>query len=318
MPNARVIESLNTKASEELKNLLENKHLYQNVSINAADILKQHIDASREPNVREYLAYWGAKELPKVRFVLSSSALYLISKESSARDLQLTLVPPNASLFCGSCGRREAFAPVWYSDAANEIAKLNRNAPRPISLPDTFQLFFLVYQCQRCFGLPEGFLIRRNNWNLGLHGRSPIELIETPVHIPKKELHHYRDAVLAFNSGKVLAGLFYLRTFIEQFGRRVTGRTGRATGEEILDDYYKRLPSPTRDQMPSLREWYDKLSGAIHSARDDATLFETARAEIDKHFDIRRVFNISEAVPAGERLSPTVSTSGDSVEFKKQ
>jgi hypothetical protein len=304
MSTEAVIALVNAKASEELKNLLENKHLYQHVKINAPEILKQQIDAEKQANLKIYLAEWGTKELPKLRFVLADRSLSLVSKGSSTPHLVLTLVPPNASVFCGKCGRREAFAPVWYSDATNEINKLNLHASKQITLPESFQLFFLVYQCQRCFGTPEAFLIRRTSWGLGLHGRSPIELIQTPAQIPSPELHHYRNAALAFNSGKVLAALFYLRTFIEQFARRITGRTGRATGEEILNDYYETLPLPTKDQMPSLREWYDKLSDALHSANPDSELFETARAQIDKHFDIRRVFNIPENAPPAVNEEP--------------
>lgn len=61
-----------------------------------------------------------------------------------------------------------------------------------------------------------------------------------------------------------------------------------------MDAYYAGLPGPTKNQMPSLREWYDKLSDALHSAREDQTLFNTAKTEIERHFDIRRVFNIPE------------------------
>lgn len=318
MSAASIIALLNIKASQELKNLLENKHLYQHVSINVAEVLKQQIDAESQQNLKTYLANWGIKELSQMRFALADRPLSLLSKGSLVPSLVLTLVPPNASLFCKKCGRREAFAPLWFSDATNEIDKSNQHSSKQITLPDAFQLFFLVYQCQRCFSTPEGFLIRRTGWSLGLHGRSPIELIETPAQIPDPELRHYRDAVLAFNSGKVLAGLFYLRTFIEQFARRVTGRIGRATGEEILDDYYRTLPSPTRDQMPSLRESYDKLSDALHSANADSALFETVRAQIDKHFDIRRVFNILETTPpTNQEPKAAVAASGESVETKK-
>jgi hypothetical protein len=304
MSTQAVIALLNAKASEELKNLLENKHLYQQVKINAPEILKQQIDAEKQANLKTYLANWATKELPQMRFVLADRPLSLVPRGASTPSLALTLVPPNAGLFCGKCDRREAFAPICYSDAVNEINKLNLHGSKQINLPGDFQLFFLVYQCQRCFSTPEGFLIRRTSWNLGLHGRSPIELIETPVQIPKLELNLYRDAVLAFNSGKVLAALFYLRTFIEQFARRVTGRKGRATGEEMLNDYYETLPSPTKDQMPSLREWYDRLSDALHSANPDSGLFEMAKTQIDKHFDIRRVFNIPENVPPAACQEP--------------
>jgi hypothetical protein len=125
-----------------------------------------------------------------------------------------------------------------------------------------------------------------------------MERVEVPSYIPRIESKFYRDAVIAFNSGKTLAGLFYLRTFIEQFGRRITGIAGKATGDEIFDVYYKTLSLKLADQMPSLREWYDKLSDPIHSAREDTALFESARVEIERHFDFRRIYKINDPEPA--------------------
>jgi hypothetical protein len=61
--------------------------------------------------------------------------------------------------------------------------------------------------------------------------------------------------------------------------------------------------------MPSLREWYDKLSEALHSAKEDAGLFESAKTEIEKHFDIRRVFAISETTAAQPASSEAASDS---------
>jgi hypothetical protein len=98
----------------------------------------------------------------------------------------------------------------------------------------------------------------------------------------------------------LLAALFYLRTFIEQFARRVTGTAGKSTGDELFDDYSKMLPTPMKDHMPSLREWYDKLSGALHSANGDSELFQTAKSEIELHFDFRRIYKMPETKPAIE------------------
>lgn len=122
-----------------------------------------------------------------------------------------------------------------------------------------------------------------------------MEDIEVPQEIPKAERHLFRDALVASHAGKMLAGL-YLRTFIEQFARRQTGKTAdRATGDEIMDAYATLLPQAQRDQMPSLKHWYDRLSEALHAARADERLFEEALADIDRHFDMRRVFRIADA-----------------------
>jgi hypothetical protein len=217
----------------------------------------------------------------------------------------LTLVPPNASLFCRQCGRREAFAPMSFTEAPSLIVQ----GGRQITIPDHLQIFFFVYQCQRCFGEPEGFIVRRNCWVLGLHGRSPIELVEIPPYVPKAESWIYKDAVIAYNSGKTLAGLFYLRTFIEQFARRVTGLTGKVTGDEIMDQYSKVLPAPIKAQMPSLREWYEKLSEPLHSATQDAALFDAAKVQIERHFDMRRIFEIPEKLSAKKETKPAIAAS---------
>lgn len=296
-----VLTLLGTKASQELKNLLENKHLYQSVNIGPAEILKQQIDQERQANLKQALFAWSSQELPKMRFALAQQQLSVVARGASQAAPALTLVLHHPSLFCRNCERREAFAPIWYTDVSNEIRQaIASGVSKQVSLPDGFQHFFLVYQCQRCLGKPESFLVRREGWILGLHGRSPIELVEVPAYVPKPESWFYRDAVIAFNSGKILAALFYLRTFVEQFARRVTGLKGKITGDEIFDEYYKTLPAPMKDEMPSLREWYEKLSEALHSARADAPLFETAKTEIEKHFDIRRVFKMQEGKSTAE------------------
>jgi hypothetical protein len=207
------------------------------------------------------------------------------------------LLLQNLKLYCLKCKRREAFIPAWGIDFATEFWRFNDSGVT-FPLPTGFQLLMLVYQCQSCRGLPEAFFVRRIGWELHLHGRSPIEGIDVPNYIPKPECNLFRDAVIAFNTGKVLAALFYLRSFIEQFARRVTKNAGRVAGDVLMDAYNETLPLKHRDSMPSLREWYDNLSVPLHEARDDAQVFEEARKKIEKHFEIRNVFDIPESSDA--------------------
>jgi len=71
MSTQAVLNVLGLRASQELKNLLENKHLYQHVTINAGEILKQGIEAEILPSNKIYLSKWSADELPKMRFMLT-------------------------------------------------------------------------------------------------------------------------------------------------------------------------------------------------------------------------------------------------------
>jgi hypothetical protein len=287
-----ILLSLSDRASNRLKTLLETKHLYQKVDVNPDDLV-QKFSNTKDNATNQRVLKWATETLRTEKFTLADQQLYVAPRGVEQQPV-LTLKLPHVSLFCKKCGRREAFAPVWFTDSSNEIRVRALAGQKPVAMPFDFQLFSLVYQCQRCLGTPEGFLVRRDGWSIGLHGRTPMELVEIPKYIPDDEARHYRDAVIAFNSGKVLAALFYLRTFIEQFGRRMTGIFARATGDEIFDAYSDKLPPELRPQMPSLKDWYDKISEALHIAKEDADLFDAAKTAIEKHFEIRKVFNIPE------------------------
>lgn len=285
-----LIARLSEAASSALKQLLESKHLYQKISIPADSIIKQVRDTTLDAR----LIFDRAIEpfLSRPHFTLSSALMRTVDRDGTETTWP-TLTIGNVKLFCSQCQSREAFCPVWYRDLTNELAKPGRrDGPDPTSLPAGYQLFFLAYQCQVCGGAPEGFMVRRRGWDLFYEGRSPIEIIEIPSFLPKEEREFFRDAVVAQNTGNTLAGLFYLRTFIEQFARRKTASKGRLTGDQIFDEYNKTIPEKQRDQIPSLREWYEKLSVALHEAQSDDALFEEAKNEIERHFDFRRIFKI--------------------------
>jgi hypothetical protein len=275
--------------SEKLRELLETKHLYQRLSVSPDDLfatLKERVwSASDEKNkfqvlVSQFLTY---------RFIITAK-----QQVDQYQNPTSCLIVGNTKLFCSKCGQREAFRPIGFSDITETL--LTRDAGEQkfkVAFGNTFQLFYIVFQCQHCEDKPEVFLIKRDKLDLYIEGRSPIEHVEIPSYISKDERHWFRDAVIAFQTGKILAALFYLRTFIEQFARgKKNLKDEKKTGEEIMAAYAKLLPAHLRDSMPSLAEWYDKLSEALHGAKEDAKLFETARERIEKHFDIRRVHDL--------------------------
>jgi hypothetical protein len=288
-----VVRLLSQMASEGLRDLLQTKHLYQKVKIDAVAVIKEaktkFYDRDRRVFEEEVAARLATQPLTP-----STEQVRLVNR--AGRDSPvLTLLLDNVKVFCANCDRREAFRPAHYVDIANELREVHSRAPDLNKPPADFQLFALTYQCQGCKGTPETFVVRRQGWDFILEGRSPMEHVEVPAFIPKPEREFFRDAIIAVHAGKTLAAMFYLRTFIEQFARRQTGKTGKTTGDEIMAAYSDTLPAARRDDMPSLRHWYELLSEALHSAREDAELFDKARAEIEHHFDIRRVFKIPAA-----------------------
>ena len=296
---AAMLEWVSQQGGAQLKLLLETKHLYQRTHIDESELKKAAESIVSQmiwrQDIRQAFSGWVDNELPAAKFTLIHHELSAAMGGAARSASLLNLVLPNPGVYCRNCKRREAFAPVWFSDVSGEVrTALASGVSKAVRLPESLQILLLLYQCQRCLSAPEGFLIRREGWVFGLQGRSPMELIEVPAFIPQPEARFYRDALIAFGTGKKLAAVFYLRTFIEQFARRVTRKVGRATGEAILDAYYEGLPQEHKGHMPSLREWYDKLSEAMHSAREDDALYEAAKREIERHFDIRRVFNLGE------------------------
>jgi hypothetical protein len=277
--------------SSTLKTLLETKHLYQKVEASLNRLrsdFKAKTFAGHEPVFDQFVVSWEKRRL-KPAMAPIFETLNLGGQSVSIKSP--TLLVTNVKLFCAVCGTSEVFSPLWAKDVAEECqGPHNKEMPRI----EQHQLFFIALQCQRCNSDPEGFIVRRSGDRLFLEGRSPIEYVDVPKYLPKKEARFFSDAVVAYNAGKKLAGLFYLRTFLEQFAKRITGIESRVAGEELMEAYSATLPEAHRSHMPSFREWYEKLSEALHAAREDDALFETAKSEIDRHFDIRRIFKIPE------------------------
>ena len=273
---------------------LEGKHLYQKVKLEYEAIVTavlQHTEkAYQEAFMRTIYAMTRHLLLATEDTAVSGGADFGMYKGR----LQINIYVFNTKFYCGTCDAREPAKPILVVDLVQNIEDSGKVAVAT-GLSQGYQLWLIAYQCQNCCqGVTQSILLRREGWDVYIDGRSPYEKLAMPAFIPKAERKWYRDALIAENSSKTLAALFYLRTFIEQFARRQTKISGRMTGTEIMNAYNELLPEPQRSMMPSLREWYDKLSECIHGAKEDAVLFEKAREEIVHHFDIRRVHRIPE------------------------
>jgi hypothetical protein len=159
------------------------------------------------------------------------------------------------------------------------------------------QSFVLSFLCQGCKLIPEVFLVRRVGAKLTLCGRSPIEHVEIQKFLPASARHYLASAMVARQSGQTLAGLFLLRTFIEQW-LRLAGATHQYA-DQVIDWYMSTLPEDFRQHYPSLRDIYGALSDAIHKADASAELFDKARTDIETHFDARRLRKLPDPKPPG-------------------
>ena len=284
-----LIGLVNAEIAGTYAKILQEKHLYQRVTIDFDAILAKVRNRIRETYAAVFESGWK-KISPEI--VLNSTA---------SRLEEFQLLPVNVKLFCRTCQRREPYRCLSAKDVVGELrtGHLTGQFTPALAVRRDFQLFVFAFRCEGCAatGKPEILVLRREAWTFSLDGRSPIEHIEIPNFIPEKERPLYRNAVIANNAGKPLAAIFYLRSFVEQFTRRMTGLSGKQTGEVITSAYAATLPDPLRDTMPSLKEWYEKLSVPIHEAQDDDKTFDAALERINKHFEIRKVHDIPEIMP---------------------
>lgn len=292
-PGARfaLVSTVNRFLAETLKNLLEEKHLYQ--SSTRLDFNKLY--SLLEKQVVGYgnqTSFEDNKMLAHEWFRPAEIELQEII--ANRRGPAPTLLVQNVKLYCSHCQHDETFSPIWYTDVSNAIAERHAKDHRIASPSEGYQLYSLTFQCETCKAIPVSFLICRREWKLTIEGRSPFEEVELPAFIPKTEAPLLADAIVAAQCSKTLAALFYLRAFIEQFARRQTKTIDRRPGDQILDAYHALLPEGRRDHMPSLRALYEKLSEALHEARADEELFEKSKADIIEHFDFRRLYRIQD------------------------
>jgi hypothetical protein len=279
---------------------MEEKGLYQSVSIDRVGALQFTLDRFLPVFRKEVESTLNHNFPTWVSLTLSEEQAHVEGTKSIKQPIP-TLIPANFKMYCSECKRIEAFKALWFQDVTNTLNLQRLGAPtaRAINVPKGFQLFTLLYQCQSCMGDPECFLIRRHGLKISMHGRSPIESVSAPQFIPEVESKWYRESAIAMKFGRPLAAIFYLRVFIEQFARRVTEIKDRRTGDEILSEYNSTIPDPPRSSMPSLKEWYGKLSESIHSADEDEAMLVEAFEAVDRHFEFRRLYKMPETKPKG-------------------
>src|SRR4029077_1795110 len=217
----KIIEEVSKGFGNALKALLETKHLYQRVGNEMQEYWTKLQERYPTDKYGHQITLFQ-QELQNEPLAPSTVMLSRVERAGITVPV-LTLILHNVKLYCLECKSREAFAPVFI-DEVGRLPKLTMpSLQQPaVKLPAGQQVFFFSYVCQHCKSGVVSVIVKRSAWSLALHGRSPMEQIELPNFIPKPEQQLYRDVLIAMHGGKVLAALFYLRTFIEQFARRVT------------------------------------------------------------------------------------------------
>lgn len=269
----------------KVKELLEQRHLYQSIIIDS-DIAASELEGLSTDQARlvragasEYAESWWEVEPPTLP---GGPPMRRITDRPDRPHLHVD----SAKLFCTACDRREPYNLVYADDLYDSIRKVGvkTSSGRPE------QMLVLAYLCQACKKRPETFLVFRYGRKITFVGRHPMEHVEVPSVIPKSQRRAYSDAVVAYQAGQILPALFMLRTVIEQHAVDTVGRREGERADQLVDRYMQALPEPVRAHFTSPREIYLRLSAAIHAASADAPLFERSTNEIVRHFDACRLY----------------------------
>jgi hypothetical protein len=305
-------EWLSAKVVKELRRLLESKHLYQSILIDRDGLLDRLLAEA----IGEKANTDPGELTAKVDQALTSSwhAHDTISvQRPRGQPLPPGMeYPPSIGFFlqkieatCATCKALKPMNMVRQLEISNDYDR--RWAPienREGGLQD----FLFAFQCQSCRAQPEAFLVRRRGLKLTLCGRSPMEYVCVPEVIPKGVRKYLSDAIVAGQSGKVLAGLYYLRVLIEQHARAAVSNSENSKVDQALDSYTNSLRDEIRRQFPSLREIYGRLSEAIHHAHESDELFEESFERIVLHFQAIQIYDEAAKWGKPEKPQETVST----------
>lgn len=288
--------------TDSLQQLFEQKHLYQSVTVEFArtrELLERQL---REQELRQVMpslsgsvsqpvrektadetlaAMWQELERHRWKFVIEG-----IYAGEPANVLQFRL--PTIRIACASCdGVLPPHNPGFRGNAQQPFDVVLHEHGAPV------QLIVVPYQCQNCKGEPLVFLIRRDGFKLQIVGRSQFEHVDVPKSVPKEERRFYRDAIISFNSGRGLAALFFFRTFIEQYMRRITGISDfLVRGDELAEKYHRMLDTTFPEKFRTFRTLYGELSDRLHRAKEDSDLHATAKKQIDEHFEMLKMIPI--------------------------
>ncbi|MCK4392247.1 hypothetical protein KAX17_05025 [Candidatus Bipolaricaulota bacterium] len=279
-----LVDEIDKRITASVKHLLETKHLYQSTTVEYADLLEDLPDDAgvglsqglQKAVLSAVNGDWAPIDRADHRPLLGDGPPPGIRFET-----------PDVKLFCSICKRVEAFNSVSSEDFSC------RGHPRTSfeQSREAVQVFALSFQCQSCKSVPEVFLVRRHGLKLTQSGRSPIEHVEVHPAVPKSLHKWFRSAIVAYQSGQTLAGIFLLRTLIEQWVREITQQPD-LQADRVLEAYMGLLPPDFKARFPSLSSLYGDLSDDLHRAIGSSVLFESAKADIIKHFEARRVFNL--------------------------
>lgn len=270
-PTEQVVMA-STAIAQAVGELLNGKHLYQSVAV---EVKVEGLVEVRRGRGRKELIQAAESVLDGCDWIVAMGDGVFPIEPGNLLPFQIPVVRAS----CRACEEKTPF----------HLDGEDRSRRSTVSLAPQRQVFCIPMRCQGCRQTPLVFMFTRGQRKLTLTGREPIEVVRAPNFIPREQARFYSDAILANGSGKPLAGLFFLRTLIEQYMRSGVGDKP-VRGEDLARAYSGTLEPELASRLPSFGEAYERLSEALHAAREDQKLFDELLTAIEHHFEAKAAF----------------------------
>lgn len=256
-----------------LQDLLEKKLLYQNCSVATPKMSpEKHKEQAQIEAIEEF-------ERTSISCSIKNESVI-----AGSRCLPTQIfVPKTICTDCETC--KGEITPH------NPILVLSTNLPQKETNDQTFSL---SYQCQKCKKGLLVFLVRRKGLKWQLVGRNQVSSPLIPASFPKAHETFFKEAEMAFRTGSHLASICLLRVAIEQYMRAETRQSATCSGDQLWEQYKKRLPNDfPLDRVCSLGEIYGRLSEVMHcpSLMQDDT-FADCKEKLDDFFKFVALFHL--------------------------
>jgi hypothetical protein len=295
--------------SKALQSLLCEKHLYQCVNVDKDALMALSKLTDDEKIVEGFKGKGPVAILDPVAWINTSLEIPWILPGCNIKGsfADILFIPlPSINTFCSTCKSRQPFK--FVEDMSASVVRVEKD-----EYFNQDQTYHLSYECQQCQVTEKRqapyvrFLVRRDKLKLRLCGRDPIEIVPAPKELPEPHSQFFGMATMAYNTGQTLAGIFLLRTFIEQYWRSLPAvqdavkamlkENVRPTGDEQGNAYNETLPVFFRGSVPSLSGVYGSLSAAMHEAKADPAVFEDCLDRVLQHFEARKAHRLDVTKP---------------------
>lgn len=289
MPNSSeiIFEICKEEVSTLIRQLLEEKHLYQSLRLNedivksiAQEIIHEEVSSEViEMEFNKFTSHFSWKP-PRNNLVLADH----IEKKPNKKIQSIEITFPHIKSYCENCKGYQAFKMIFCQVFSDKKSVKS----------DLFQHFLVIYECSYCENYEISFLIFREDEKITLVGRSQFGFKKPAPILPNEEEYSQliSRAQISYDAHYYIAALSYLRLFIEKYVRNETGIFTREESQNISDiceEYSQSLPVKLRSVIPSLKSIYEQLSAAYHQGdlekiNEYGTLYEQCLENLKKHF----------------------------------